>query len=649
MASSLTPHVLDDNTAIENDATVVEIGQWYWVKSDDREDWLGCVERVGSNYIRISSPEGWYRRIHFNDFWKELRPEPNAEAVIQERVAHYQQIANEQLEQVKAITARLGVSKQAMIGQHAGGSGAGNALLVMSGTPDIEGYKTALVRAKDEDLPKLFEGIKRANEKMATWMAAQVMPMKAMAEGMKGAIGEIKDRLFNVSLYAGLAEEIVQCCDGESAPFNEKLHVMQRRLYMDEECLLNYRHGGMEFKHIKEFDAWISEPENRDRILPMPRCLVAMRVRRHVKDREWDGKFLSAFINIQLEQSDKLTYLYIRNGERVYRLISDLDFGEHIFPDKSVFDPAEPMMARMFGSRVKELISRREYDEIERQRLERKARYDQWEADNPQETWDEKTDGPRWVANPHRGDMSHGGYTYEPFDPSSVYFDDIAEMVGGEIKQYNRIALIIQGLYDRSEVLHPHPPVRTWTADGFASAITLVYDGTAALLAGEAPDFEAYRARCNAILNADSVVCGQELYWMQREAEKENALRDRSYRSTEARVTTFRPYGNPGPGYLAKMAEWRPRARQAVFTWNRQRQTEDRWSGKSYGDSIRTSLTVPADRLFNISAYRPGDYLQFFRDHRTRAQYLQWAPMLLAAEEWQVGNGKAEKPLDEKN
>jgi len=38
--------------------------------------------------------------------------------------------------------------------------------------------------------------------------------------------------------------------------------------------------------------------------------------------------------------------------------------------------------------------------------------------------------------------------------------------------------------------------------------------------------------------------------------------------------------------------------------------------------------------LLNVDAYVPGDYRQFYLDPRTRQQYLQWAPLLLAAEDF---------------
>jgi hypothetical protein len=92
------------------------------------------------------------------------------------------------------------------------------------------------------------------------------------------------------------------------------------------------------------------------------------------------------------------------------------------------------------------------------------------------------------------------------------------------------------------------------------------------------------------------------------------------------------------------MARWMPRARKGVFRWTRKRQHVARWSGQSYEDDIQCNLTVPANLLFNVSAYQAGDFRQFFKDPRTRAKYLTWAPMLLTAEEFRAGNIKPQRP-----
>ena len=668
-----TPTALDhsksDDVGINASPVTIATGQWYWVKSTHNEwdketqshhpvefEWLGCIMHVGSNYLQMKGPadgRGTYTdRIHFDDFWTTLRFEPNPEAALRDKVEHYQAIANGHMNEVKAITARLGVSKQTKLGEAQASKG-DNALMVLSGQSHLDDYKNALVRAESKELPELFEAIKRANESVVAWMTASAFPMEAMAAGMKGAIGEIKDRIFSVSLYAGLMENIVKCRDGEPAPFHEKLHVMQRMFYMDEECLLNYRHGGMRFDQIEQFDEWIAQDDNLSRVLPFPRCLIAMRVRRNERDIEWDGSIRSLFIKMGMREAEKSTFLYIRNGDQLYRLENDLDFGTRIFPDRGAFDPSRPSMVKMFGTRVDQIISRDDYDERVIAENERKALSAKWKKENPKAEWEAAN--PKCVyewGDPHRNKgIDFRPSEWAPFDPSNVYFDDISNKFTEEMKEHNRIALIIQGLFDRSEILHPHPAVKVWSPSSFAASIELVYDGANVLHAGEAPDFEAYRQRCNASLNADSVVIGQDIYWQEKEAEKECARRDRDWRnSNESRPTRYQPRGNDGPGYIAHMAEWKPRARNAKFSWHRERQSGgfDAAFGQRYGDPIYTSIIVPADRLFNVSAYRPGDYLQFFQDSRTRATYLKWAPMLLAAEEYHAGRDLAvQRPVPE--
>jgi len=623
----------------------VEVGQWYWVKSSDEEDsdWLGCIVQVGSNYVELHSPHSahsgyTYTRVHIDNFFSELRHEPKAQEVIENNIAHYRNLVQRLIGEVKSITAKLGVSPHIALPDPP--SNENYALAVLSSQNSVKDYESALILAKDKQLPDLFEEIKEANEDLAKWMAASSLPLQASIDGMKDMIGKIEDRVFNVSLYAGLTEQVVLCHDGEPAAFTEKLHVMQRRHYMDEECLLDYRNGGMDFQSIDQFDEWISEPVNRDRIMPFPRCLVAMRVRRQDKEREFDGTLLSAYINIRLGSLDKLTFLYIRNGEQIYRLNCDLKFGEMIFPDRASFNPHDEKMVKMFASRVDEIITKGDYDQRVKEYNSMKQKYKQWRKDNPKKTWD-KSKGDWDFANPYRDVELGFGFNpgdWQPFSPNNVYYDEVSKVLSDEMKKYNRIALIIQGLFDRSPVLHPHPPVRTWTPEGFDAAVKLIYDGDSSVLyGGDKPDFQAYRQKCNESINIDSVLVGQELYWMQKEAEKENERQSRDWRvKHKIYHKTLKPYGNPGPGYLAKMLRWNKRAKQAIFRWERER------TRYSYGkdDNIPCTLTVPVDCLLNISAYRTGDYKQFFLDPRTRAEYLQWAPMLLAAEEYHAGNKK---------
>lgn len=630
----------------------VAVGQWYWVldgdeKGSDSARWLACVMEVGSNYLKLQEPteNSGHRhiRVHLDDFWKMLERVDNPDEVIGGLIARHTAEASAILGEIKAITARLGVSTHAKLGSNATDDGS-RALAVLSGQMDVKAYQQALTVAQKETLPELFKRAKAANAQVLRWMSARALPMEAAAEGMTGAIGDIKDRLFNVSLYAGLTEEVIKVADGAPADFGEKLHVMQLKQFMDEECLANYQHGGMEFRDIGQFDAWLSKPENRDRVLPFPRCLVAMQVRRKEKERRSDS-LSSALVNIRLGEMDKLTFLYIRNGEQLYCLQCDLEFGELLFPARGAFNPTEPMMACVdsYGT-VKDIITRADYESRLEKRRVRQRQHEEWLQNNPKPEghvgpWD--WDSPYY----HRGndELEEWYGKWYPFDPSSVYYDDIVAHVAAEVKQYNRIATIIQGLFDRSEVLHPHPPVRTWTPDGFAAAIELVYDGSDVLHNGDAPDFEAYRRQLNATLGTGSITIGQDDYWAEREAEKETERRRGDWRLTESEryreLRRFRPIGNPGPGKVAAVEKWLPNRGEAVFTWTRQRQRDGGlYSGKRYGDPLPCKVTVPASRLFNVSAYTPGDYKRFFADRRTRALYLKWADVMLTAEEFHSGN-----------
>lgn len=663
---------------------ILEVGQWYWVvpdreeeadihhepdletTSDSTEDdadeatralvrvrkegtqlhlpeppvpgaWLGCVMHIGSNYVALQEPSDnrsyHTARVHFKDVARDLIREPNAETVIRAYKHHYQYEANRTLKRIQDLTLALGVSKMGMItakGMSAGGanidSQTTHALAVLGAQNNIEHYKNALQAAKEVQLPELFEQLKDQNRELTRWLMADATTMEAHAGQLKDSIKLVEDRIFNVSLYAGLCETVVQCRDGKPADASEKLRIMQRRMHMDEECLLDYQAGGMEFKNIRAFDAWLSKDENLRRVLPFERCMVAMRVRREAKERDWGGSISQLLINFDLDKADKATFLYIRNGEQLWRLDTELDFEAMIFPDKAMLNLAEPMMFRMWGSyRVEEMITVSEYETRVAAIREKERQAEQWARDNPDQ---------HEFHNPYRHAGAHWtGSDWHRFDESSVYFDDAKESITRRVQYYNRIALIVQGLYDRSMALHPHPPVRTWDAAGFDAAVELIYDASYSLTYGEPPSFEAYRERLNATIDETSVLVGQDDYWARREAQKENTRRENDYRArNDHRPVLYRPWGNPGPGILALPAKVQSRARKVTFTWVRERQSVDR-----FRQPIVTNLTVPMSSLLNVSAYKKGDYKQFFQDPRTRAQYLKWAPLLMAAEDYVCG------------
>jgi len=651
----------------EDDQDVIEPGKWYWLKVEEteevcegededgeeiwvekttREDHLCCAIHIGSNYVLVEDVHGTEWRVHFDELNDELTPEDNPEQYIQSRINHYQGEVREYLAQVNEITQRLGVGNRHALPEKAA-SEQGYTLATLNAQTDVESYKGSLIRAKEEDLPALFKKIKESNKSMSLWLKASAIPYGVMSHGLEKILDKVGDRIFHVSLYAGLSEEVHQIKEGEPAKISDKLNIIQRLMFMDEEALLDYKAGGMEFRNIKQFDQWLAKPKNLERLMPYPRTLVAFRVRRNSKER-YSNDLLSAWINAQLDELDKSTFLYIRNGDNVYRINTDLELGWSIFPDRDEFSHDEKLYGLLDFSEIKSFISETEFNykvECHKRYLKNSdahhKKYKKWEK--LREEWEQENEGkdnPEDTGHPAHKSNDPGWYYqgndeigqdprnhWHPMDSSSLYYDDMVEKLESDIKYYNRVVLIIQGLFDRSEILHPHPPVRTWEPENFEASVHLVYEDRL-LQDGEKPDFEEYRRKLSKSIDTNCVTIGQQSVWHDREVKR---AKQRRY-DQHGRYSPL--IGDPGPGVLARIKKWRPKLQKALFRWERTREWVKDWYNQSYSDKIPCKIEVPIDNLFNVSAYKPGDYLIFFRDYRTRREYLKWAKYLLEAEKF---------------
>jgi len=602
-------------------------GQWYWVTDEPVEPeegeeatanppWLGCVTHVGSNYAELRSAHSSCERIHFTHFDKRCTLEPNALQYIDRQVVANQRETLRLMGQVRELTTRLAISPDRTLTQEASNA----ALVLRTGSQPVEGYKKELVLAKEKTLPDLFKAIEASNAEVKTWMTVRLIPTKAEVAELHESVAGIEERIFHVELYAGLVESVVQIRKGKPAADSEKIRLMQRRAYMDEECLANYEAGGMRFKDLKAFDRWMARPDNFKRILPFPRCVIAFQVRRN-RVEEDDVVSISEFFRIiEQEKLDKLTFLYLRNGAELYRLETAVDFGAQLFPDMDRRKLDSKLWAKIHFDEVQELITEGQHEQlledlrIEQEKLAKLPEKDRW----------------------HHRRYEREFEKYVFFSPETVYHDDITAYVQRQIKEHNRLVLVLQGLLDRSPVFLPHPPWSLWTQDGFTNALELIYDDARALTVGDQPDFEAYRTRLNASLKAGSVTVGQEDFWERVEARKENERRARRgrYPRSEYSLTRYSPYGNPGPGTIAQVVR-HLRTKSCVYEWHRPR-ARDSWRSDAEAHYL-CKLKVPASKVLNIDAYTPGDFRQFFADPRTRAEYLKWAPLLLVAEDYHAG------------
>lgn len=639
---------------IENNEHEIEIGQWYWTNmSDDKSDrdyvgldgapegynTLSCVTHIGSNYVKLRTlnfPSGGYRfcRVHIDDFENETLFEPNHKFFFNKNIKFRRDNLVSLMGEVRELHRRLGMPTNDLLSQPTHNPDT-TALTIKSNNLDVKSYSNALEKAKNVELPALFEKIKLENSRVASLLTADVIALEAEASILEESISLVDQRIFNVSLYAGLIEQLELIQEGEPAKYHEKVHLMQRCLYMDEECLVSYKAGGMEFKEIFDFEDWLKESENFERCLPYPKTIVAFRVRRHEKKRNAKTPY-ERHINVELAKEDENTFLYIRNGQQLYRLSTDLDFDHMIFPDITYYDPNVPLMMKYEWSKVERFMTVASYEKRLEDNKENDRKYKEWKKENPEED--------HW-RNPY-SNTPFEDRNWHPFNRSSVYYDEGIAKQKADMDRYNRIALLVQGILDRSEALHPHPPISNWNQESFNAMIELVYDGNFTLYDGEKPNIEKYIEGCNKQITEDSYFYGQFEYWVAKETEKENKRRDKMMRYDDDLDHTDRwiPTGNAGVSQICKASKMNKNKTKITFTWKRVFLGN---SSKKHrrGDLVDVSITVPVEKLFNVSAYKSGDYKQFYQDPRTRSDYLSWAELLLSSEDFIHGKWNEDNKL----
>lgn len=636
---------------LNNSSFEYTLGQWvYWIEKDGVER-LGCITHIGSNNIEIYAPKRdnsqYWDRIHVKELNERVRKCEDPERQIQQRVNVTKANIDHIMGEIREVCRLIGVSPSQMITEHQETNS--TALAIMNASVNPDDLKNSLVKAKEKTLPDLYSQLEEEHLNLAQWMGAEALALQCQVGSLNNIISEIEDKIFNVSLYAGLAENIVQICEGAVAGRDEKLRLLQRRLYMDEECLMDYDAGGMDISNLEAFDNWLARSHNRDRILPFQKCIVTMRVRRKRKEREARSA-IDAWVNLNLAKHDTMTFMFMRNGDNLYRMNTDINFGEFFFPSSDEFDKNEPQMVSGWRSRFS-FMGISEYNVLTEQYKHEKAEYD--EKRQKYKQWEENNPGQKVNDNPYRewywsfhfsGHSNFHPEGWKVLEPDFLYYDEAMQEVSDRVRQFNRVALVVQGILDRSPTFQPHNPVKLWTAEGF-EFLDLVYDASGVLTYGDAPDFEDYAEKLRQEITPDSILMGQQQFYKEQQAEKEIIRRENCphYRFSEyeRELSEFLPKGDPGPTDFVSPAKIIKKSR-IKFEWMRERRRRSSVY-EDWGDvpQIKASCTVPIENLFNVSAYKPGDFKQFFQDPRTREKYLRWAPVLMACEDYHYNKNQS--------
>lgn len=162
----------------------------------------------------------------------------------------------------------------------------------------------------------------------AEMAAAQVAAVSKVVKHAK----RLEEGVQTLGLYTGEGVTATLLVDGEPAARDAgPLHLYQRRLYMDEEYLVHVHDEGADVDDFVDFASDLArDPALIERILPMERSIVAMRIRRTGMVYVEGGGQAAAIANAVANQPNLETFLLIRDGGRIWKVESEL--GTHDIP-----------------------------------------------------------------------------------------------------------------------------------------------------------------------------------------------------------------------------------------------------------------------------------------------------------------------------
>lgn len=214
-----------------------------------------------------------------------------------------------------------------------------------------ESNTTALILAGGaKDLITAQTLVQRMTDKMAI--------LQSMLEGYKSNFvslrNEFREKLKKINqvitvleIYMGIDEQIVQIQQGASASIDEPISFRQQLLYMDEELAIMEQYMDADFRNIEDFENWLLENKNYEVLAPEQKCVVVIKVRRNEKDY---GE-IHPITKLMLDQKNEWTFVFIRNGENIYKIWTDkFNISPRLFPKIDEFES----LKKKVDKRIKE-------------------------------------------------------------------------------------------------------------------------------------------------------------------------------------------------------------------------------------------------------------------------------------------------------
>lgn len=461
-------------------------------------------------------------------------------------------------------------------------SSTGALVPVSGGALDAVGMKQGLAETRALVMRKREE-LKVATDRMRSELEAQMSAARAALAPVEKFVARLTEAIQTVNLYLGRDEEIVTLRDGEAAPEGTPIVCRSMVLSMAEETAIDPEHEGIDVRSIEKFDDWLlADPAHLQQVLPEPRGVVVLVPTKQIRDYgdPWSTR--------QMNEANRHSYWLIRNGDRLFRMDTDFNVGRRLVPARDEFTS---------------LFYEESYDYS----------------------------------------VSPATRTRKPMEPGSSSWARAEEQQGARERHYMKVALILQGLIDRTTVFHPLPApgISLLKQESYeAGHVVLLDEEERALTTGRQP-FDAWLREHNSELRPGMRIVGafDSAEW------RDERYSNDSYRAGHRRV--FPATADYPESLVLHTIEERKPDGGLVFRYERGDKVYDEITGRYRKPKTRASATVYATDKFiiPIDLVSEDEMVDYLNARTERQHYVEMFPLLKAAIAVKKAEAEAELPF----
>lgn len=263
---------------------------------------------------------------------------------------------------------------------------------------------------------------------------------------LKEKVARMGDGIHALNIFLGRGEEIIVVRDtGERAPADAPITVRQMVLAMDEESLIAVDSGGMDFQDVDVFAAWLDNDDHIAQVIPDQKGVVAIVPRRAPK------KYEDPWMADAAAEENARTYWIIRNGECLWITTTEFTVGNRVVPSDKEF-------TSLFETR------QMDYDTRE--------------------------------------------YVTRPLQPGTAEWEKAEKISDLRTRHYMKVALLLEGLVERTTVFHPHTGVSFLDQSHFDDGrVQIIMDADNSLSTGR-PSFHNWQREKMSLLREGMRVVG---------------------------------------------------------------------------------------------------------------------------------------------